>query len=338
VTTALLHRRLSAAMGLAALAAFTAGAGIDAYTAAAGAGLLLATLWQPPPHWGRWVEIGSRVGIVALCAWMLYVAFVVVGDFMPQVLAMLLFLLVAESLRSLEAQNDMRLYSLSFALMIAATAYYPGLGFAGAFAAYVALAALAMMVGFLRRQAEGYGTADIRIGRRFLWTTAALSGVTLLMSAALFVIFPRLPRQWNVQGRTRGGEVMVGFSGQVSLGEHGSSLQLSSNPELAFRAEFPDGPPADAGRLHWRGRSFDHFDGIRWSRRASGPVDLPQAAYAERWVGERRPRRKPTPPTSLSSTPRRCQSQSVLYQPCSPPMRQMLLSTSSGGRVKRNFC
>jgi transglutaminase-like putative cysteine protease len=281
----MLHRRLSAGMGLAALAAFAAGAGLDAYTLSAGAGLLLAALWQPPAHWGRRVEAASRVGIVALCAWMLYVAFVQVGDFMPQVLAMLLFLLVAESLRGVEARNDMRLYSLSFALLIAATAYYPGIGFAAAFAAYVALSALAMMVGFLRRQAEGYRAPDIRIGRRFLWTTAALSGVTLLMSAALFVIFPRLPRQWNVQGRTRGGEAMVGFSGEVSLGQHGSRLQLSPNPELAFRAEFPRGRPDGVERMHWRGRSFDRFDGVRWSRGPAGLVDLPPGAYVARWGG-----------------------------------------------------
>ncbi len=285
MTVALLHRRLTAGMALAALAGFAAGAGLDASVLVAGAGLVLAAVWQPAPAVSRWVEHASRVGVLALCAWMLHVAFVRAGDFMPQVLAMLLFLLVAESLRALDAKNDMRLYSLSFALMIAATGYYPGIGFAAAFAAYVALAVLAMMVGFLRRQAEGYRAPDIRIGRRFLWTTAALSGVTLLMSAALFVVFPRLPRQWNVQGRTRGGEAMVGFGGQVSLGEHGSRLQLSDDPRFAFRAEFPDGTPPEVRGLHWRGRSYDHFDGVRWMRTGVRAAELPAGAYRRRWGG-----------------------------------------------------
>lgn len=291
MSVALLHRRLTAGMALAALAAFAAGAGLGAPVLLAATGLLAATLWQPTQSASRWVEQGARAGILALCAWMLHVALVQGGDFMPQVLAMLLFLLVTESLRSLDARNDMRLYSLSFALMIAATGYYPGVGFAAAFAGYVALAVLAMMVGFLRRQAEGYRAPEIRIGRRFLWTTAALSLVTLLMSAALFVLFPRLPRQWNVHGRTRGGETMVGFGGEVSLGEHGSRLQLSDNPEVAFRAEFPDGVPADVGGLHWRGRSYDHFDGERWSRRNVWRADLPPGWYRRRWGdGERRVR------------------------------------------------
>ncbi|HEY0152634.1 MAG TPA: DUF3488 and transglutaminase-like domain-containing protein [Longimicrobium sp.] len=286
MTVALLHRRLTAGMALAALAAYAAGAGLGVATLTAGAGLLLATLWQPPGSLSAWVERGTRVGILGLCAWMLHVAFVRGGDFMPQVLGMLLFLLVAESLRSLDARNDMRLYSLSFALIIAATGYYPGIAFAGAFAAYVALSALAMMVGFLRRQAEGYRAPEIRVGRRFLWTTAALSGVTLLMSAVLFVAFPRLPRQWNVHGRARGGEAMVGFGDGVSLGEHGSRLQLSDNPRVAFRAEFPDGPPPGVTSIHWRGRSYDAFDGTRWSRGPVGLVDLPPGAYRRRWGGE----------------------------------------------------
>jgi transglutaminase-like putative cysteine protease len=286
MTVALLHRRLTAGMALAALAAYASGAGLGMATLTAGAGLLLATLWQPPASLSAWVEQGTRVGIVGLCAWMLYIAFVRGGDFMPQVLGMLLFLLVAESLRSLDARNDMRLYSLSFALMIAATGYYPGIAFAGAFAAYVALSALAMMVGFLRRQAEGYRAPEIRVGRRFLWTTAALSGVTLLMSAALFILFPRLPRQWNVHGRARGGEAMVGFGDGVSLGEHGSRLQLSDNPRVAFRAEFPDGPPPGLTSIHWRGRTYDTFDGTRWSRGPVGLVDLPPGAYRRRWGGE----------------------------------------------------
>ena len=84
-----------------------------------------------------WIERVSRLVILALCAWMLYVAFVVGGDFLPAVMAMVLFLLAAETLRPLAAKNDTRLYLLSFALLLAATAYYPGIGFAASFIAFV---------------------------------------------------------------------------------------------------------------------------------------------------------------------------------------------------------
>lgn len=286
MTLAFLHRRLAAGMGLAALLAFAAGAGFSPGVMLGMAGLTVALFWLPSPEASVWVERASRVGVVALCGWMLYVAFVLVEDFMPAVLGMLLFLLVAESLRSVDARNDMRLYSLSFALLIAATAYYPGLGFALGFVAYIALSTLGMMVGYLRRQTERFRGADVRLGRRFLVTTAALSGVILLMSTALFVIFPRLPRQWNVQGRSRGGEPMAGFSDGVRLGQHGG--RIVSNPEIVFRVEFPDGAPSEyeMGRMHWRGRAFDAFDGEQWTRSSRIPAASPTASgYAERWGG-----------------------------------------------------
>ena len=285
MSLALLHRRLVAGMALAALAAFAAGAGVSLTVFLAGVALAFAVWRLPPQHVSVWIERASRVGILALCAWMFYVAFGLRQDFMPAVLAMLLFLLATESLRSLEARNDMRLYSLSFALLIAATAYYPGLGFAAAFIAYVALATLGMMVGYLRRRSEEFRIDQARIGRRFLVTTAALSGVTLLMSGALFVIFPRLPRQWNVQGRRGGGEMMAGFSDEVRLGQHGG--RIVPNPEVAFRVEFPDGPPPGGmDGIRWRGRGFDHFDGERWTRsRGVQATGLMPQQYGVKWGG-----------------------------------------------------
>ncbi|HET6763203.1 MAG TPA: transglutaminaseTgpA domain-containing protein, partial [Longimicrobiaceae bacterium] len=287
---ALLHRRLAAGMALSALVAFAAGEGSTPAVLLSGTALVAALFWQPGPQGSARVEMAARVGILALFAWMMYVAFVLVGDFMPAVLWMLLFLLVTESLRSLDAHNDMRLYSLSFALLIAATAYYPGVLFAAAFVAYVAVTTLAMMVGFLRRQTETLGVAEIRVGRPFLVATAALSGITLVVSVVLFVVFPRLPRAWNVQGRAGGGAAMIGFSDRVSLGQHGS--RLSADPTIQFRVEFPDGrmPPPD--ELYWRGRSFDRFDGVAWARTQTLDVASPRGGwYRDRWTGPEREQR-----------------------------------------------
>jgi TgpA N-terminal domain len=284
VRLALLHRRLTAGMALAALAAFAAGDGLTPTTLLAALALAVPLGWLPDARASRWIEAASRFGIVALFAWAVYVAFVLVRDFMPAVLAMLLFLLIAENLRALEAKNDLRLYLLSFSLLIAATAYYPGLAFAGAFAAYIVLATLGLMAGYLRRQAERFRVADLRIGARSLWATAALSGVTLFISAFLFVVFPRLPRQWNVQGRPGGGDAMAGFADEVDLGQHGG--RIVANPDVMFRVEFPGGPPAGPAQMYWRGRSFDRFDGRRWSRspRYAATAPTPQF-YATRWGG-----------------------------------------------------
>ena len=287
MSIALLHRRLTAAMALAALLAFMAGAGTSAGAVVAAGALAVACFRLPPEAWSVWIERISKAVILGLCAWMLYVAFALGEDFMPAVMAMLLFLLGAESLRSVEAKNDTRLYLLSFALLLAATAYYPGLGFAAAFVAFIVLSTLALVVGYLRRQSERFGIPGVRLGRRMMITIAALSGVTLLVSASLFILFPRLPRQWNVQGRRGGGDLMAGFSDEVRLGQHGG--RIVGNPEVAFRVEFLDSVPREPGGLYWRGRSFDHFDGVRWTRtRGLWAPGASPAAYGRHWVGPMR--------------------------------------------------
>jgi transglutaminase-like putative cysteine protease len=282
VKLARLHRRLVSALALAALVAYAAGAGVGVAVLAAAAGLVVSIAWLPPHGAGAWIERVTRAGVLGLCAWLAYAAIVLGQDFMPGVMAMLLFLLAGEALRPLDARNDMRLYSLSFALLIAATAYYPGPAFALGFVAYVGLAVLAMMVGYLRRETERFRAGEARVGRRFLWATAALSLVTLAMSMGVFILFPRLPRAWNVQGRRGTGDVVAGFSDMVSIGEFGG--RIGSNPQVMFRAEFPDGPPPGLEEIHWRGRGFESFDGQVWAR-SPFTGDLSPEEYSRRWGG-----------------------------------------------------
>jgi transglutaminase-like putative cysteine protease len=273
-------------MALAALGALAAGADITPLLLAAAGALTLRLFWEPDAGIGALVERGSKVLAAVLFAWMLYVGLVVGGDILPPSLALLFLLLVGETLRPYDASNDFRLYSLSFAVLIAATAYYPGVGFGLAFAVYVVCATLALMVGHLRRQAERFRIADLRIPRSFLLATAVLSLITLSTSVVLFVAFPRLPRSWFGQGRAQSGST-VGFGDEVSLAEHGSRLR--PNPEVMFRVEFQTPDATAPTDMYWRGLSFDRFDGTRWSRERDdreGSSFFPTFPYQARWPGE----------------------------------------------------
>ena len=278
---ALLHRRLATGTALAALLAFAAGAGFGSPTVVLSAlALGLALVWRAPPEAGRRLETISQVVVWLLFVWMASALFFG-GDALDRALVLLLFLLVSETLRPLQAPNDMRLYGLSFALLIASTAYRPGLAFGIGFVAYVVLATLALMVGHLRRQAEAFRIADVPIGRPFFSATAALSGVTVLMSAVVFIAFPRLPRNWSGPRLQSTEAVMVGFGEGVSLEEFGT--RIAPNPQVVLRVEFPDGVPANPGALHWRGRSYDRFDGVRWSRTPGLMAVVPPRVYRDRW-------------------------------------------------------
>ena len=279
----LLHRRLAVLMCFAGLLAFAGGAGFEPVSAVlVTLALALAFVWQPDRHTSArleriWLPLAALLVVRALVH-----VFVIRDDVVVPVVDLLLLLMAAEALRALEAPNDIRLYALSFALILASTAYRPGVLFLLAFVAYVTLATVALMVGHLKRSAARHGLRDMPVGRRMLGTTAALSGVILLVAALVFVTFPRVSRAWAGRGHDLATSI-AGFADEVSIGEYGS--RIFGNPEIALRVEFPDGPPADMLSMHWRGRSYDHFDGVRWSRtRGLPPSSAPIRWYRERWT------------------------------------------------------
>lgn len=280
----LLHRRLAVSMGLTALVAFAGGAGFEPISAALAALALTTALFWHPDH-----ALSTRMEKVLLPLAALLVAralmhvLVIQDDVVVPVVDLLLLLMAAEALRSLDAPNDVRLYTLSFALVLASTAYRPGIVFLIAFVAYIVLATLALMVGHLRREAESHNVRDLPISRRLVATTGALSGVILAVALVVFVGFPRVSQGWARQGEMLATSI-AGFSDQISIGQFGSTIL--GNPQIVLRVEFPDGPPEDIGSLHWRGRSYDRFDGIRWSRSSNIPPSALPRFYSDRWSSE----------------------------------------------------
>lgn len=280
----LLHRRLAVLMAMAGLLAFAGGAGVEPLSAMlAGVALAVALVWQPDRELSTrmeriWLPLATLLVLRAL----LHV-FVIRDDVVVPVVDLLLLLLAAEALRSLDAPNDIRLYALSFALLLAATAYRPGIIFLVAFVAYVGLSVMGLMVGHLRRRAYQHHVRHISLGRSMALASSGLIGVILLVSAVVFVVFPRASRGWAGRGETLATSI-AGFSDQVSLGEYGSTIY--GNPQIVLRVEFPQGRPDAMLNLHWRGRSFDRFDGVHWSRsRIVPPSGGAPQWYRENWTG-----------------------------------------------------
>ena len=281
---ALTHRRLTVLMGMASLLAFAGGAGFEPLSASmAAAGLVLALFWQPSTATAARMErVWLPLAILMVIRALVHVV-IVKDDLVIPVVDLLFLLLVAESLRPLDAANDPRLYSLSFALLLASTAYRPGLLFALAFIAYVGLATVALLVGNLRRLGEKHRAGEIPVPKGFLLTTAVLSGFTLLFSSLVFLTFPRVSRGWTGRGEPLATSI-AGFADEVSLGSHGS--RIFGNPQIVLRVEFPQGVPPDFQSLYWRGRSYDHFDGARWRRSPRIPPSLAPTAWYAGWGHE----------------------------------------------------
>ena len=279
-----LHRRLVVVLAMAGLIAFGAGAGFQPVTMTlAGGALVLAFFWQPTRRLAAKLERFWMPLAVILVVRAMFALSTGGVDVVLPVVDLLLLLLCAESLRAADAPNDVRLYALVFALFLASTAYRPGAAFGFAFLILVSFGSLALSMGLLRRKAAAYKKPTPPLDRSFISTSVALSGVTLVMSAAVFVTFPRIQRDWPGRGDILARSI-AGFSDQVSIGQHGSSIY--SNPEVVLRVEFPDGRPENPLGMHWRGRSYDRFDGIRWHRSQNiRPSLAPEEWYRDRWTG-----------------------------------------------------
>jgi protein-glutamine gamma-glutamyltransferase len=278
-----LHRRLVLGMALASLIAFgTAVDWVGLSPVLALAALVIAMVWSPPKAASTKLENAYLPIALLLLFRSIYNVAVFGGDVVTPVIDPLLLLMCAEGMRSLEGFNDVRIYGLSFALMLAATAYRPGIVFGIAFLVYIALASPALTLGHLRRKLVRYGGDPGRFGNSLLWMSLGISGVTLLASVIVFLLFPRASQGFSGRGEVPS-QSIVGFSNTVSIGEFGSRIQ--ANPQVAMRVEFPRGRPADIGSLHWRGSSFDRFDGQRWHRSRRIGASSSGGIYRYRWPG-----------------------------------------------------
>ncbi len=279
-----LHRRLVILMCVAALTAFAAGAGVEVISAGlAYLALLVAFLWDPSS------AVSERIGRLGLPLALLLTARVALhavmleGDVVVPVVDLLLLLLCSEALRSTEHFNEVRLYALTLALLLAATAYRPGAIFGLSFALYVALASVTIPMGVVRRKSQRFGDPAPPPDRALVLPTLALSSVTLLAAIVVFLSFPRVARGWGNRGDVMASSI-AGFADQISIGEVGS--RIYSNPQVVLRVEFPDGLPQDFLGLRWRGRSYDRFSGTRWTRsQAVRPSSARRDWYRDRWQG-----------------------------------------------------
>lgn len=281
MTLETVHRRLIVVMALSGLLAFAAGAGFEPVSAFLAATVLVAALfWQPSE------EALDRIERVMVPLALLLSARAILqvfadGDVVIPVVDLLLLLLCVEVLRSSDASNDVRLYALTFALILASTAYRPGVLFALSFLLFIVLGSAALAIGLLRRKSARFGSREATLDRSFVVTSLALSAVTVATSVAVFVSFPRVSRSWSGRGEVLATSI-VGFSDRISLGQHGSSIR--SNPEIVLRVEFPQGRPEATASMRWRGRSYDRFDGVEWTRSAPDrPARAPVSWYRQRW-------------------------------------------------------
>ena len=220
--------------------------------------------FEPPrfnlsQYTGAWAAL--TVAFVASCVGLLVFTeqrFVEVGVYL------VLYLTGVKLYQRARLVDYQQLFALSFLLIAAATAFNEDITFGAFFVVYVVCGVVTFAMHHLRvelEETEAGGTRQSPFGWQYLQVLVGLSLLTFVSSVVFFFAFPRLGFGLFVS-QARQGAQTVGFSEEVNLGTHGT---IKDDQTIVMRVSFPKGPPDNLASLHWRGVSFDHYDGRKWS-------------------------------------------------------------------------
>jgi len=193
------------------------------------------------------------------------------GDVLDAGLDFLLLLVVQRLFQRQRTREHMQLLLLGSLLMVTGAVINAGLDYPIAFAAYLVVATMALLVNHLVSEGERLGPRTAVIvaregvrARRVLWRAAAQVAVVAAIGAVVtFVAFPR----WGIGMFLRGGiarEAQSGFASQVELGGFG---RIKTDATVIMRIEpWDEEPGAWGDRPTWylRGSSFDGYQFGRW--------------------------------------------------------------------------
>lgn len=196
------------------------------------------------------------------------------------------------------AAHDQQIIVLALLHFVVGTVLGGGLAFGICFLGFMMVAPAALVLSHLRREVEGNYRQGARdrtglpvdvprilrsrrvVGRGFLAATSALSIPIFLLTAIIFLLFPRVGLSLLLVNHGRAGR-MVGFSDRVDLGNVGV---LRTDPTVALRFDVKGQPEPRPSRLtlRLRGTAFDTYDGRAWARSATErrPEPRPLASYA----------------------------------------------------------
>lgn len=240
--------------------------------------------WEPPRvDFRRW-DLPWNIATLLLLA---VLGFQASGDgsLLSAGVVFILFLMANKLYNRRTSRDYLQLYVLSFMQLVAGTAVDVDITYGLQFVLYVVFGTWTLILFHLKREMEDnfllkYGdslqgrpvqvervlNSRKLVGGRFLLATSAISLLVFLGSTLVFVMFPRIGFGLFFK-KQRPGILMTGFSDRVELGQFGT---VKDDPTVVMRVEFPDLPTGGYRTGYWRGVSFDHYDGRRWTKSHAG--------------------------------------------------------------------
>jgi len=229
------------------------------------AGYFVSWFWEAPRvdlKQRQWVwTVLTSVAIAVMVA-----RFFLAGDFRIEPLLDLVLILTVFKLMQRQGTRDYaQIKVLSFLLLVSGSAFNPGLMFGLSFVVYMVIATVALAVQHLREEMTAYHPKQLkrfRIEAGFMMTVGGLAFVVSLFSIAFFLLFPRVGLgAFDQFGRSP--VSATGFNEMMELGDHGT---IREDGTVVMRVTFPEIEGEPRFETRWRGTSFNHFDGSRWTQ------------------------------------------------------------------------
>jgi transglutaminase-like putative cysteine protease len=197
----------------------------------------------------------------------LMVAIVMLRESFSPISALAHFALLTQGLQLIDArprQSEFLLVTLALFQVIAATNLTTSIVFPPLLLLFLASATWTLLVHTLRSEAIAAGehqTAPKLIRGGLIRITAIAWIFSVLLAIVLFTLLPRF-RSAMIEGSSGNDKAVAGFTDQVRLGTIG---QIRMDGTVVQRVETLEGEAPARDQGFWRGLSFDHFDGERWS-------------------------------------------------------------------------
>ena len=195
--------------------------------------------------------------------------------------ARFLSVLVVLKLFDLKRTKDyMALFALVFFQLLAAAASTTSPVFFAVLALFIMCAIWAMIIFNIKRDWEEHhrgdeamaGEGDVEtgppepprsiFGPSFLAGTVALTIVAMAMTLVLFFLIPRMAVGF-FEKKTLNTVKVAGFSDKIDLGDIGP---VKLDPTVIMRVEIRTRPKGGLPPLHFRGTTFDKYNGTGWER------------------------------------------------------------------------
>ena len=193
------------------------------------------------------------------------------GSLAPALVHLFIFILINKIFNLQNDRDYYQLYLLTFLSILAASSLSVEIEMFYMILLYITLLVWNIASLTLLKEWKAAGALEpfpFSLFHPYYWiAVCAASIVSFMIAMGIFFVLPRI--QLGYFSNLTAGKIqhVSGFSQTVSLGE---IAEIKDDQNVVMRVKVTSTVPLSAGRLYWRGISFDYYNGHSWSTRNPG--------------------------------------------------------------------